>query len=111
MTPNQDDLRNAMNDLARTAAPLEPDAVLLAGRLVGHRAGDGGAAGEVRVRADERDARRAGRALDRPHHRRVQRVDVVERPGLVRALGDPRRRLEHAAEARDERLPVHARGG
>ena len=34
-------------------------------------------------------------------------VDVLERSGLVRLLGDPRRPLEHAAELCDELLSVH----
>ena len=51
-----------------------------------------------------------GAALDDRDHRGVQRVDAAERARRPGPLGDPRRLLEHAAEARHERVAVQAVG-
>jgi hypothetical protein len=60
--------------------------------------------------ADQLEPRGARRVLDDPDHRRVQRLDAAERPLLPCLPRDPRRVLEHAAEARHERFAVQAVG-
>ena len=50
------------------------------------------------------------RLVDHRDHRRVQVADARERAPLPRGRGDPRRLLEHAAEARDERVAVEPAG-
>ncbi len=92
----------------RRREPVEPGGRLLARRL---RA-DARLRAEVGVRADQRrgapSRRRLGHHRD---HRGVQVGDRRERPPLPRGGGDPRRVLEHAAEALGERVAVEPAGG
>ena len=91
---------------------VEPGGRLLARRLRRQLARDRRLAGQVGVRADQRrGARRAARASTTRTIAACRRVDAAERPRAPRPPpaihGDC---LEHAAEARHERVAVQAVG-
>jgi hypothetical protein len=88
------------------AEPVESRGRLLAGGLVA----DPRLRAEIWMRADECEPVRARRPGHHADHRRVQRAHAAERPRRPRRGGDPRRLLEHPAEARDERVAVEAAG-
>ena len=76
--------------------PVEPEPSLLARRVQRQRV----PASELRMRAHQLQLFFVG--ADGIEHRAVQLLDGMKRAPVPRALGDPQRMLEHAAQPRNE---------
>ena len=83
-------------------ARIEAGAALLAGRFGRQRGSDASTAGELRVRAGQRQLLVAACCSNGAGHRRMQIEHRSERALRGHTLGDPRRMLEYCAERIDE---------